>query len=263
MLVEAWSAWGCAWTSLGFLPPLSQEEVEKEGDWFWLPLCNYYHPPPTPTPTLMQANIEEGVCWAFAALLTQWAGRVFRVPVPYLNVWILVSPSRRVALIVLLLSQKSHWVERTECWVNFQEPSKKWPIRTPFWYQVCGKGCPSTGHTRNTLSVSWCRGCWNLQGKHILFQRFLLQPLDCLSLFFKAPNSTWHLVFLGNETRHEECERGERWPRKEAKPFFPFTFLLIREFGLTLTCCWNPSHMLGPSAKCEVNCSSENNRFND
>lgn len=50
-------------------------------------------PPATPTPTLMQANIEEGVCWAFAALLTQWAGRVFRVPVPYLNVWILVSPS--------------------------------------------------------------------------------------------------------------------------------------------------------------------------
>ena len=167
------------------------------------------------------------------------------------------------ALIVLLLSQKSHWVERTDCWVNFQEPSKKWPIRTSFWDHVCGKGCPSTGHTRNALSVSWCRGCWNLQGKHILFQRFLLQPLDCISLFFKAPNSTWHLVFLGNETRHEECERGERWPRKEAKPFFPFTFLLIREFGLTLTCCWDPSHMSGPSAKCGVNCSSENNRFDD
>ena len=50
-------------------------------------------PSATPTPTLMQANVEEGVCWAFVALLTQWAGRVFRVPVPYLNVWILVSPS--------------------------------------------------------------------------------------------------------------------------------------------------------------------------
>ena len=51
VLVEAWSAWGCAWTSLGFLPPLSQEEVGKEGDWFWLPLCNYYCPPPPNTYT--------------------------------------------------------------------------------------------------------------------------------------------------------------------------------------------------------------------
>lgn len=54
--------------------------------------CNYY-PPSHPAPTLMQADIAEGVCWAIAALLTQRAGSVFRIPVLYLNVWILVSPS--------------------------------------------------------------------------------------------------------------------------------------------------------------------------
>ena len=40
-------AWGCAWTSLGFLHPLSGEEVGKEWDKFWLLLCA--HPLPTPT----------------------------------------------------------------------------------------------------------------------------------------------------------------------------------------------------------------------
>lgn len=57
-------AGGCVWTSLGLLPPVSREEVGKEGAWFWLPLC-------TTLPALMRRGHGGGsaFCFAFAPVL--------------------------------------------------------------------------------------------------------------------------------------------------------------------------------------------------
>lgn len=112
LLIMCWLklglAWGCAWTSLGFLPPLSREEVGKEGDWFWLPLCNYYRPPPPPPQHLCWCKqTEEGMCWLLLPCLPSGQEgfslcRIWTFGFWFLHPW-------WGALIVLLLSQKSHW----------------------------------------------------------------------------------------------------------------------------------------------------------
>lgn len=68
-------------------------------------------------------------------------------------------------------------------------------------------------------------------------------------------------MYLQNETRHEECERGEGWPRREAKQFFSFHIFLDKTIWVNIIVFLQRKlhiRALWKIAKCEVNCSSEN-----
>lgn len=212
-------AWGCAWTSLGFLPPLSREEVGKKGT------GSGFHFAITTAPTTPPQHL----CWC-RQTRRECAG--FCCPAYPVNrkdfpcaVFECLDFGFSIhgwgALIALLLSQKSHW----EDWLLGEFPGaiQKWPIRTSFWDQVCGKGCPSTGHIETPFLVSWCRGYLKLTGKHILSQRFLLQPLDCLSLFLKLQIvlGIWCSWEMKPDTR--ECERGREMAKGRSKAIFSFS----------------------------------------
>lgn len=246
LLIMCWLrlglAWGCTWTSLGLLPPLSREEVGKEGDWFWLPLC-------TPTANADAGQTQRRECalllllcfrpWSKMFAGHQWIFECLGFGFP-LDDGAPTSFSSCVRKVTRLRRLSAGWISRSHY--------KKCPIRTSFGDQECGEGCPSTGHAYwetpfpfpDGQDVETCGE--NTSPFKCSPTTFKVYPM----IFFKAPNSIWHLVYLGSETRHEECAREERWPRKEAKQFFSFTFFLIREFRLTLSCCWNPNCMSGP-----------------
>lgn len=183
LLIMCWLrlglARGCTWTSLGLLPPLSREEVGKEGDWFWLPLC-------TPPPTLMQGRRREGsvLCFRCSALghgakCLQGASGFFeclRFGFPF-DDGVPTSFSSCNRKVTGLRGLSAGWISRSHY--------KKCRIRTSFGDQVCGEGCPSTGHTYwetpfpfpNGQDVETCR-------ENIPFQMFLLQPLNRIPWFF-------------------------------------------------------------------------------
>lgn len=98
-----------------------------------------------------------------------------------------ILPCLRVpgAYIVFLWHQESQWAEGTDYRVNFQDPLPEAPrLNILLGLECVGRAGPPLDTLRNALSVSWWRGCWNLRGKHIAFQTFLLQPLDCIPWFF-------------------------------------------------------------------------------
>lgn len=69
--------------------------------------------------------------------------------------------------------------ESTDCWVTFLEPLQE----HPFGIKCVGRaGLPSTDARRHTLSVSWPKGCWNLQA------------FRCFCNLWLYPMILWHLA---------------------------------------------------------------------
>lgn len=220
-----------------------------------------------PLPTLMQrGHRREWLCFCCSAL--GWAAKVF--PGCQGPFWILGFGLSRWwlgCLRCLLASAESlDWQDRLLAGCISRSPSKKCPGRTSFWGRVCGEGCPYTGRTYwetpfpfpEGSDVETCRETHPLSDvSPTAFTLYLMN-------FFNAPNRIWHLVYLGNESRREECERGVRWPRKEAKQFFSSHILFDKRIWVNIIVLLKPKlhvRALRKNEKHGVNCSSENNRM--
>lgn len=243
VLVEAWSGLR-VYMHFIWVPSSLISGGSREGR--GLVLASTLRAPPPPPQWCRQTQRRE-CALLLLCCLHSGAGSVFRVAEAYLNVWILVSPSMvGCPHCFPLVSEKSlGW----EDWLLGEFPGatpRSALLEHPFGTKRVGRAVPPLDSLRNALSVSWWRGCWNLRGKHIPFQTFLLQPLDCNPSFFKAPNSIWHLVFLKwNQTWG--MWDGREMAKERSKAIFSFHILLDKRI-------WVNINMLKPKSYVRALC---------